>query len=171
MRALERHVMLRVIDARWMNHLLEMDYLRDGIGLRAIGQRDPLVEYKAEAYEAFKFLVSEIDRDFLRTITHIQVAVQPAPEAPELSRITYSAPGESTIFGGARAQAASQATAGGGASEAMAAAAAAGAKRPAAPGAATVVKDKSDPYATVGRNEPCPCGSGRKYKHCHGANA
>jgi preprotein translocase subunit SecA len=171
MRALERHVMLRVIDARWMNHLLEMDYLRDGIGLRAIGQRDPLVEYKAEAYDAFKFLVSEIDRDFLRTITHIQVTVQPAPEAPELSRVTYTAPTESTIFGGARAQAASQAAAGGGASEAMAAAAAAGAKRSATPGGATVVKDKSDPYANVGRNEPCPCGSGKKYKHCHGANA
>lgn len=173
-RALERYVMLRVIDARWMNHLLEMDYLRDGIGLRAIGQRDPLVEYKAEAYEAFKFLVDEINRDFLRTIMHIQVAEQPAPAAPEVTRVTYSAPTESTIFGGAREQAAagmqaaSQAV-GGGASEAMAQAAAANARKPATPGAATVVKDKSDPYANVGRNEPCPCGSGKKFKHCHGA--
>ena len=173
-RALERYVMLRVIDARWMNHLLEMDYLRDGIGLRAIGQRDPLVEYKAEAYEAFKFLVDEINRDFLRTIMHIQVAVEPAPAAPEVTRVTYSAPTESTIFGGAREQAAAgmQATAaavGGGASEAMAQAAAANARKPATPGAATVVKDKNDPYANVGRNEPCPCGSGKKFKHCHGA--
>ncbi len=175
-RALERYVMLRVIDARWMNHLLEMDYLRDGIGLRAIGQRDPLVEYKAEAYEAFKFLVDEINRDFLRTIMHIQVAEQPAPAAPEVTRVTYSAPTESTIFGGAREQAAAgmqaaSAAVGGGASEAMAQAAAANARKPAAPGAATVVKDKSDPYANVGRNEPCPCGSGKKYKYCHGANA
>jgi preprotein translocase subunit SecA len=170
--------MLRVIDARWMNHLLEMDYLRDGIGLRAIGQRDPLVEYKGEAYEMFRFLVAEIDRDFLRTMMHMQVAAAPTPEpvAPEVSNVRYSAPSESTIFGGAREQAAAgmQAAAsavGGGASEAMAQAAAAGARRTATPGAATVVKDKSDPYANVGRNDPCPCGSGKKFKHCHGANA
>ena len=169
-RALERYVMLRVIDARWMNHLLEMDYLRDGIGLRAIGQRDPLVEYKAEAYEAFKFLVDEINRDFLRTIMHIQVAVEPAPAAPEATRVTYSAPTESTIFGGAREQAAASAAAdASGATGKMAAASAASAMRAATPGVATVVKDKNDPYANVGRNEPCPCGSGKKFKHCHGA--
>ncbi|MBN2847051.1 MAG: SEC-C domain-containing protein, partial [Coriobacteriia bacterium] len=177
LRALERYVMLRVIDARWMNHLLEMDYLRDGIGLRAIGQRDPLVEYKAEAYEMFKFLVAEIERDFLRTIMRIQVqAAQPVPEAaPVVTNVTYSAPSESTIFGGARQQAASaeasMAAVGGGASDAMAKAAAAGAARSATPGGATVVKDKADPYANVGRNDPCPCGSGKKYKHCHGASA
>ncbi|MDO8848167.1 MAG: preprotein translocase subunit SecA [Coriobacteriia bacterium] len=176
LRALERHVMLRVIDARWMNHLLEMDYLRDGIGLRAIGQRDPLIEYKGEAYEMFKFLVGEIGRDFLRTIMHIQLAKapEPVPETAEVSQVTYSAPSEQSIFGGARQQAASNESAmaqvGGGASEAMAKAAAAGAARPATPGGATVVKDKEDPYANVGRNEPCPCGSGKKYKHCHGAN-
>ncbi|MDY0340172.1 MAG: preprotein translocase subunit SecA [Coriobacteriia bacterium] len=175
-RALERHVMLRVIDARWMNHLLEMDYLRDGIGLRAIGQRDPLVEYKNEAYDAFKFLVGEISRDFLRTLMHIQVVVESAPAGPEVGRVTYTAPTESTIFGGAREQAAAgmqaaASAAGGGASEAMAQAAAANARRPATPGAATVVKDKNDPYANVGRNDPCPCGSGKKFKHCHGANA
>jgi len=174
LRALERHVMLRVIDARWMNHLLEMDYLREGIGLRAIGQRDPLVEYKGEAYEMFKFLVGEVNRDFLRTIMHIQLVKEPAPAAPEISNVTYTAPTEQTIFGGARQQAASNEAAlaqVGGASDAMAKAAAAGAARPATPGAATVVKDKDDPYANVGRNEPCPCGSGKKYKYCHGANA
>ncbi|MBF4510439.1 MAG: preprotein translocase subunit SecA [Aeromicrobium sp.] len=174
-RALERYVMLRVIDARWMNHLLEMDYLREGIGLRAIGQRDPLIEYKAEAYEMFKFLVAEIERDFLRTIMRIQVTAAPVaePGAPEVSNVQYSAPSESTIFGGARQQAASAEAAAmdGSASEAMANAAALGASRPATPGAATVVKDKSDPYANVGRNDLCPCGSGKKYKHCHGANA
>ncbi|MHB1323701.1 MAG: preprotein translocase subunit SecA [Coriobacteriia bacterium] len=173
LRALERHVMLRVIDARWMNHLLEMDYLREGIGLRAIGQRDPLVEYKNEAYEMFKFLVAEVNRDFLRTIMHIQLLQEPAPAAAEVSRVTYSAPTEATIFGGARQQAAENeaalAAAGGGASEAMAKAVASGQKRPAAPGGTTVVKDKDDPYADVGRNEPCPCGSGKKFKHCHGA--
>jgi preprotein translocase subunit SecA len=134
------------------------------------------VEYKGEAYEMFKFLVGEINRDFLRTIMHIQLAAapQPVPEAPEVSKVTYSAPSESTIFGGARQRAASgdasMAQVGGGASEAMAKAAAAGAARPATPGGTTVVKDKSDPYTNVGRNEPCPCGSGKKFKYCHGAN-
>jgi preprotein translocase subunit SecA len=174
LRALERHVMLRVIDARWMNHLLEMDYLREGIGLRAIGQRDPLVEYKNEAYEMFKFLVAEVNRDFLRTIMHIQVVVEPAPAMPEVSKVSYSGPAEASIFGGARQNAAANeaavAAATGGASDAMAQAAAAGQKRPSTPGGATVVKDKADPYANVGRNEPCPCGSGKKFKYCHGAS-
>jgi len=174
LRALERHVMLRVIDARWMNHLLEMDYLREGIGLRAIGQRDPLVEYKGEAYDAFKFLVAEINRDFLRTVMHIQVAVREEVPQPAISKLQYSAPSESTIFGGATAQAAANAQAleqVGGASEQMAKAAAVMGGSKAEPGSATVVKDKSDPFADVGRNDPCPCGSGKKYKHCHGANA
>lgn len=174
LRALERHVMLRVLDVRWMNHLLEMDYLREGIGLRAIGQRDPLVEYKSEAYEMFKFLVAESHRDFLRTVMHIQVVTEPAPAPVPVAAgaVTYSAPSESTIFGGAREQAAASAAAdASGATGKMAAASAASAMRPATPGAATVVKDKSDPYVTAGRNDPCPCGSGRKYKHCHGANA
>jgi preprotein translocase subunit SecA len=174
LRALERHVMLRVIDARWMNHLLEMDYLREGIGLRAIGQRDPLVEYKSEAYEMFKFLVAEINRDFLRTIMHIQVAVPEAAPAPVPTALQYSAPSESTIFAAATAQAAANAAALGeigGASEQMAKAAAAMGARKAEPGTATVVKDKADPFANVGRNEPCPCGSGKKYKFCHGASA
>jgi len=174
LRALERHVMLRVLDVRWMNHLLEMDYLREGIGLRAIGQRDPLVEYKSEAYEMFKFLVTESHRDFLRTVMHIQVVAEqvPAPAPIAAGTVTYSAPSESTIFGGAREQAAASAAAdASSATGKMAAASAASAARPATPGAATVVKDKNDPYANAGRNDPCPCGSGKKYKHCHGANA
>ena len=78
LRELERFVMLRVIDTRWMDHLLEMDYLREGIGLRAMGQRDPLVEYKGEAYEMFSTLVQAINEDFLRTILHIEVVVERA---------------------------------------------------------------------------------------------
>ena len=78
--------MLRVIDTRWMDHLQEMDYLKEGIGLRAMGQRDPLVEYKTEAYEMFGDLVAAINEDFLRTIMHIEVVVEPEPEcAPALA--------------------------------------------------------------------------------------
>ena len=81
LRELERQVMLRVIDTRWMEHLLEMDYLKDGIGLRAMGQRDPLVEYKAEAYDMFGGLVAAINEDFLRTIMRIQVVRKPPRRA------------------------------------------------------------------------------------------
>ncbi|MHB9003587.1 MAG: preprotein translocase subunit SecA, partial [Coriobacteriia bacterium] len=169
-RQLERQVMLRVIDTRWMEHLLEMDYLKEGIGLRAMGQRDPLTEYKQEGYEMFVGLVAQINEDFLRTIMRIQVVREEAPVEPAAGKVTYSAPNESTIFGGAAKAAAAAGTAGGPTPDQIAAAgAAAGGK--AEPGARTVVKDKDDPYADVGRNDPCPCGSGKKYKKCHGANA
>jgi preprotein translocase subunit SecA len=165
LRDLERQVMLRVIDTRWMNHLLEMDYLREGIGLRAMGQRDPLVEYKTEAYEMFKFLVGEINHDFLRTIMHIQLVRETS--APEIlaQPVSYSAPSEQSIFSGALQSAA--ASVDGPSQDAISQAAAVAGKGR----TLTVEKDKSDPFADVGRNDPCPCGSGRKYKHCHGAGA
>ncbi len=167
LRELERQVMLRVIDTRWMSHLLEMDYLKSGIGLRAMGQRDPLVEYKSEAFHMFGLLVAEINRDFLRTIMHIQVVREPVPESTAMAgNVQYSAPSEQTIFSGAR-RAAEPIAAGAPSPMEASAAAVGGAK--AEPGARTVVKDKQDPYADVGRNDPCPCGSGKKYKHCHGA--
>ena len=75
-RNLEAQVMLRIIDTRWMAHLQEMDYLKAGIGLRAFGQRDPLVEYKNEAYSAFQNLTASMYEDFLRTLLRLQVAVQ-----------------------------------------------------------------------------------------------
>jgi len=173
LRELERQVMLRVIDTRWMEHLLEMDYLKEGIGLRAMGQRDPVVEYKTEAYEMFGALVATIDEDFLRTIMRIQIVKKPEPEAEvPVKDVAYSAPSEQTIFAGAAQQVAQRAVAqtgaGGPTAEQMAvASAAAGGK--AEPSVRTVVKDKDDPYANVGRNDPCPCGSGKKYKKCHGA--
>jgi preprotein translocase subunit SecA len=166
LRELERQVMLRVIDARWMSHLLEMDYLRDGIGLRAIGQRDPLVEYKSEAFETFTHLVEDIKLDFLRTVMHIQVMREVEHASPLEKQVSYSAPSEQTIFSGATQQAA----AGEAAADAMgqASAATGGSAAVAAAKVATVTKSDGDPYAGVGRNEPCPCGSGKKYKHCHG---
>ena len=165
LRQLERQVMLRVIDTRWMEHLHEMDYLKEGIGLRAMGQRDPLVEYKQEAFEMFGGLVAQINEDFLRTIMRIQVVrEQPSAEAP-VRDVSYSAPSESTIFKGAM-QAAESAGVSGPSPDQIASAAAAAGGRAAS---STVVKDKEDPYANVGRNDPCPCGSGKKYKKCHGA--
>ncbi len=167
LRELERHVMLRIIDARWMEHLQEMDYLKEGIGLRAMGQRDPKVEYKNEAYDMFAAMVQGINEDFLRTMMHMQVAFEPEPEpAPTLDNVSYSAPTESSIFAGVANAAAAGVQAPSPDAIAAAAAVAGGSVR-----TATVVKDKDDPWADVGRNEPCPCGSGKKYKKCHGANA
>ncbi len=169
MRELNTQVMLRVIDTRWMSYLQEMDYLKQGIGLRGFGQRDPLVEYKSEAFRAFQTLVDTMYEDYLRTILRIEVkqappAAQRAAEEPaELSNATYSGPsdvdgegGSSTIRREAAAQAAN---------------AAGRAPAPAQGTVKTYVKAESgDPYANVGRNAPCPCGSGKKFKNCHGRN-
>ncbi len=164
LRELERQVMLRIIDTRWMEHLLEMDYLKEGIGLRAVAQVDPLVAYKTEAYEMFGGLVATINSDFLRTIMHIQVIAEAAPLLQPRD-VSYSAPTEASIFAGA-AQAAAAGSVAGPSPDAIAQAAAVAGGGGAV---ATMVKDKTDPYASVGRNDPCPCGSGKKYKKCHGA--
>jgi preprotein translocase subunit SecA len=168
---LERFVMLSVIDSMWMDHLSEMDYLKDGIGLRAMGQRDPLVEYKTEAYEMFEGLVGAINESFLRTIMHVQVQFEePALQQPSRA-FSYTAPSEADIFSGGAMEAVAvgaEASEFSAASEMMAAGAE---SSRAAGGGHTFVKDTSDPYATVGRNGPCPCGSGKKYKKCHGAAA
>ena len=171
LRELERQVMLRIIDTRWMDHLQEMDYLKDGIGLRAMGQRDPLVEYKNEAYDMFAGLVQSVSEDFLRTIMHLQVVIESEPEPlPALRNVSYSSADETSIFGGATQAVAAAAAAGvEGPSQDQIAAASAAAGGSAK--TATIVKDKEDPWANVGRNDPCPCGSGKKYKKCHGANA
>ncbi len=161
----QNQVMLRVIDTRWMSHLSEMDYLRAGIGLRAVGQRDPLVEYKEEAYSAFSALVAAIYEDFIRTVLRLQVTVNlEQPEQLEdqetLNSVSYSAPDENipdaTSKVAGNVAPATQTTASGSMGNVR-------------PVPRTVVKDKEDPYANVGRNDPCPCGSGKKYKKCHGA--
>ncbi len=159
MHHLSAQVMLRIIDAKWMAHLQEMDYLKTGIGLRAFGQRDPLVEYKNEAYLAFQNMTASMYDDFLRTLLRLEVAIKlAAPEEPKQEDLTYSNPEESL----SGRQAAPAVTA-----QAVDAAAPANPK-PAAGKAKTVVKDKDDPFANVGRNDPCPCGSGLKFKKCHG---
>ncbi|WP_415962401.1 preprotein translocase subunit SecA [Collinsella tanakaei] len=162
MRNLNTQVMLRVIDTRWMNYLQEMDYLKQGIGLRGFGQRDPLVEYKTEAFAAFRILVDTMYEDYLRTVLRVELKQAPAPmESQALRGATYSGPdqvdgdsGSSTL----RRQAAERAA--NSAGHAPQAAVSAGVR--------TYRKDESDPYAGVGRNDPCPCGSGKKFKNCHG---
>ena len=132
MRDLERAVMLRAIDVHWVEHLTAMDNMRQGIGLHAYGQRDPLVMFKREGYEMFENLLARIQRDIARTI--YRVDVRPEGRVPARAGVAGS--------------------------KASAVAVASGNRQP-QPVAAGGHK--------VGRNDPCPCGSGKKYKRCHGA--
>jgi preprotein translocase subunit SecA len=159
MRLIERQVMLRVIDTHWREHLLEMDYLQEGIHLRAMGQKDPLVEWQQDGFAMFGQMVDNIAQDFVKYVMHLQVVheepvnaevrnVQTSgPEAVQGSenmRAAYNAaPVEDDGFGDAPAPIPNQ------------------------PDVLTPVV-KSD-EEKIGRNDPCFCGSGKKYKHCHGA--
>jgi preprotein translocase subunit SecA len=167
MHELSTQVMLRVIDTRWMAYLQEMDYLKTGIGLRGYGQRDPLVEYKSEAYAAFTSLVDTMYEDFLRTILRIEIAIKPPAQTQddgaddELKGAHYSGPQE--VDGDQRQRMRRES-----------ARMNPGVNNPgehAAQGKPqTYIKAEHDPYAGVGRNDPCPCGSGKKFKNCHGRN-
>ena len=168
MKNLSSQVMLRLIDTRWMAHLQDMDYLKTGIGLRAFGQRDPLVEYKNEAYAAFENMTSSMYDDYLRTLLRLEVAKKaPAPETinegdPLSRKMSYSSPEAALETSGmAAARQGSRPTA-----QPAPAQGQPQKKEVAKP--QTYVKDKNDPFANVGRNDPCPCGSGLKYKKCHG---
>jgi preprotein translocase subunit SecA len=171
-RALERFLLLQIIDQRWTEHLHDLDYLQQGIHLRGIGgMTDPLVFYKNEAFALFEDLMNLIWGDFARMIFNVQVTVEGegggAPPPPE-RRVT---PGSSSSTGGRNV------TYSGGSgtpSGAMAMAAAAGAEAyEEADGGGMlpppVEQRRVDESEQVGRNDPCPCGSGKKYKKCHGA--
>jgi len=146
MASLERIVLVRVIDGLWVEHLTAVDDMRRGIGLRAYSQRDPLNEFKVEAYRMFDELKTMIRRDVARTIYRVTVVRQPAPGAA--ARMFESRP-DVNGSGSATAPATAAVVA--------AAGAAAGGRQPVRAG------------AKIGRNDPCYCGSGKKYKRCHGA--
>ena len=162
---IQSQVMLRFIDTRWMAHLQEMDYLKSSIGLRAYGQRDPLVEYRDEAHKAFAALTASIYEDFLRFLLRAPIVVEKMPEeeTPLDGKVTYSNPEEQLNSGQTTAQRM-------GAAAAQAQGAAPEAPKTETPKPRTIEKDKNDPYANAGRNDPCPCGSGKKFKKCHGAH-
>ncbi|MGN6721493.1 MAG: preprotein translocase subunit SecA [Marmoricola sp.] len=156
-RDVERQVLLSVLDNKWREHLYEMDYLREGIGLRGYAQRDPLVEYQREGFDMFATMQDAIREETVGFLFHVEVhheepavegdvelgSVEPQVVTPTLSQhaqpqLSYSAPSED---GGVEVR-----------------------------GAAPQV-NASDPYAGTSRNAPCPCGSGKKYKQCHGKAA
>jgi preprotein translocase subunit SecA len=154
-------VMLTVLDEKWKDHLYDLDQLRNAIQYRAYGQRDPLVEYKKEAFDMFEDLMRDIHASFTERFLKIQVSAEPqappvAPPPPPRPAVTSSA--DDLFAPSAR--------------EAVPAPPAVGPRLPAPP----VVTTNRGPLAPtggagqpeVGRNDPCPCGSGKKYKKCHG---
>jgi preprotein translocase subunit SecA len=172
MQALERFLLLQIIDERWREHLYDMDYLREGIHLRGFAQIDPLVAYKNEAYELFGDLMNTIWTDYTRMIFNVQVNVEAengggarppafaaAGNATRAGRVSYSG---GTSAAGASAIAAAAAAGGGEAAAALA-------EAEEAPAMPVVEQRVVDDEHQVGRNDPCWCGSGKKYKKCHGA--
>ncbi|HTR89341.1 MAG TPA: preprotein translocase subunit SecA [Solirubrobacteraceae bacterium] len=175
--ALERFLLLQIIDERWREHLYDMDYLREGIHLRGFAQIDPLVAYKNEAFELFGDLMNSIWADYTRMIFNVQVNVEgengggaggpPIPafaargSATQAGRITYS--GAATAGAGALAAAAAAAGVGEGAGVYG------GSAEPEQVAVAPVEQRVVDQEHQVGRNDPCWCGSGKKFKRCHGA--
>ena len=139
MRELERKVLLSVLDRKWREHLYEMDYLQEGIGLRAMAQRDPLVEYQREGYELFSAMMDSIKEELVGLLFHVEVNVEATDEngAPIIAAPGLEVPGETDVselrFSGADED-------------------------------GNAVERGGTP-----KNAPCPCGSGRKYKRCHGA--
>jgi preprotein translocase subunit SecA len=162
LRQVERQVMLRIIDQRWREHLEEMDYLQGGINLRAMGQKDPLTEWQREGFEMFGAMMTGIAQDFVKYVMNVQVVQNQVPavagDAPAVQNMQTSSSDDADI--GGFDQAARAAVAEGTLPPDAVPAQAAPSKQQ------TVVKDAFD---KTPRNAPCPCGSGKKFKQCHGA--
>ncbi|HUN60500.1 MAG TPA: SEC-C metal-binding domain-containing protein, partial [Candidatus Sulfotelmatobacter sp.] len=180
LRWLERRIVLDVVDTQWKDHLLSLDHLKEGIGLRGYGQKDPLVEFKKEAFVLFEDMMQRIDNETIRYLYHVQIQQQSeAPPPQEARQVRSTPPGHLPPSGAAAA---------------VASAAARVEEAPARlPDFARALERKQERQqkdlqyqtgpaqaeapkpvragAKVGRNDPCPCGSGKKYKKCHGANA
>jgi preprotein translocase subunit SecA len=179
MRSVERAVMLQVIDTRWKDHLLDMDYLQEGIHLRALGQRDPLVEYKGEGFDLFQDMMEGVKSSTVTTLMKnspedLAVFTAVTLEQPLMS-LNYTSGDDlitQTSFTGA-AMAAGDFGAPADADFADApprnVAAGGGRRGGSTTSTSSVAVQQRVVYDKVGRNDPCPCGSGKKYKKCHGA--
>jgi preprotein translocase subunit SecA len=140
MRLHEKYLLLQVIDQQWKDHLLNIDHLKEGIGLRGYGQRDPLVEYKKESFDLFQDMMERIQDRVVKYLWKMEVVLeQEQAEVPRVQRISPQKPKQQPMFFSGSAGSEPQ-----------------------------TVRRKE---AKVGRNDPCPCGSGKKYKKCHGAAA
>ncbi|PZU01217.1 preprotein translocase subunit SecA [Brevundimonas sp.] len=151
-RGLEKQFMLQMIDMQWREHLVHLDHLRGVIGLRGYGQRDPLQEYKTEAFSLFESLLYDLRHNVTRWLMTVEFRFQPPPELPEFQEIHLNPGTGENEMTNPSAQNPEQALIGDDRS-----------KLP--------VEALPPGWEMTGRNAPCPCGSGRKFKHCHGALA
>jgi preprotein translocase subunit SecA len=185
-RWLERRIILDVVDGQWKDHLLSLDHLKEGIGLRGYGQKDPLVEFKKEAFILFEDMMARIDNETVRYLFNVQVQMEGNPPGPGGMPPEGGSPSQPVSSGpraprplAAAASAAARAT-----DETSAAPLPAFAREMErkqqrqekemqyqAGTAAAEAPKQVRAGAKVGRNDPCPCGSGKKYKKCHGVNA
>ena len=168
LRRVERDIMLQIVDAQWKDHLYSLDHLKEGIGLRGYGQRDPLVEYKKESFALFTAMKDRVEEEIVRYLWRLtpvsgddpdQPPIRPAAPRRPPQQITLNSPAAAPSPFGAL----------GAARHAAPAAAPTGPPRPARTGGDDVVRQVKRDEPKVGRNDPCPCGSGKKYKKCHGA--
>jgi len=165
----ERDIMLQIVDQQWKDHLYSLDHLKEGIGLRGYGQRDPLVEYKKESFALFQAMKERVDEEIVRYLWWLRpILNEEAPQvrraaprrAPLIMNHPSSESATASVFGAPRS-----------AATATQAPPRASGPQPARVGGDDIVKTVRREEPKVGRNEPCPCGSGKKYKKCHGAAA
>jgi preprotein translocase subunit SecA len=198
LRQVEQSVMLQVIDTRWRAYLTQIDHLREGIGLQAYGQRDPLVEFKQAAFDSFQDLSEDIQREIVRALLNVRIQrTEPGPDAgvggaavPSDGAAQATAPASpradqaGAVTDGAAVPPARPAAAAASGALARAAGARASLPLPAQPAVRNIVEssgagsrrvegsaaatDTNGNPRKIGRNQPCPCGSGKKYKYCHG---
>jgi preprotein translocase subunit SecA len=169
LRKVERDIMLQIVDSQWKDHLRDLDHLKEGIGLRGYGQRDPLVEYKKESYALFTAMKDRIDEEMVRYLWRLTPVLSDSGEAiPPVQRPAPRRPPQITMSGPATQPPSpfgSFGAAGGGAAPPLPPGES---PRPARVGGDDAIKQVKRDEPKVGRNDPCPCGSGKKYKKCHG---
>jgi len=157
MRHLEKAVMLKTLDDHWKDHLAQMDHLRQGIGLRGYAQKNPKQEYKREAFEMFSAMLNQVKTDVVGILSKVEVQTQAQVTDLENQQRQQNESGRQYLHPN---------------SDAPAPAPASGPGQGVDTGSAESGADGTQPFvrsgAKVGRNEPCPCGSGKKYKQCHG---
>jgi len=155
MRFIEKSLLIQTLDAVWKEHLYALDHLRQGIGLRAYGQRDPLNEYKSEAFALFNAMLDELKERVTAMLARVEIAPEPVRPPPPMQMVelhpqpvpAFAGEPEMVLEGAAAA--------------------------PVAIAPSSMRSDAVDPndpksWRHTSRNAPCPCGSGKKYKHCHG---
>jgi preprotein translocase subunit SecA len=161
LRRVERDIMLQIVDGQWKDHLYSLDHLKEGIGLRGYGQRDPLVEYKKESFDLFQAMKDRFDEEMVKYLWRIRPVVTEEGVVPPPVRPAPRRPPPITLSGGSET----------GAAPARPAASSAPPRPSRVGGDDAPVKPIRRDEPKIGRNDPCFCGSGKKYKKCHGANA